>query len=276
MISNNYDTNVYIGQTRRPAETRWKEHVYAVTHGGDSHMYRAMRKHGIENFSFNIIEDIQDSMLDEREIYWIAYYNSYYSGYNLTMGGGGFSYIEESEKIKVRKLWDEGHPFKFICGSVDMSPTSVQKVLLDYSNYTQEESKRRGYQITREHRPVAQYDIDGNFIAIHPLITEAAKMYGVHRENIWNACNYHNRRVAGYMWRYVDKNGNCPEKIEPFRYRGQKSIGLFDKNDGSLVAIYPSVTAVYEATGFDKTNIVAVCRGRKRSCYGFIFKYMEE
>ena len=58
MISNNYDTNVYIGQTRRPAETRWKEHIYAATHGGDSYMYRAMNKHGIENFFFEIIENV--------------------------------------------------------------------------------------------------------------------------------------------------------------------------------------------------------------------------
>lgn len=276
MISNNYDTNVYIGQTRRPAETRWKEHIYAATHGGDSYMYRAMNKHGIENFFFEIIENVQDDKLNEREVYWISHYNSYHSGYNLTMGGGGLSYIEESEKIKVRKLWDDGYPFKFICNNVDISPTSVQKVLLDYGNYTQEESKHRGYQITRTHRPVAQYDNNGNFVELYPLISEAAKKYGIPRENIWDACNYQNRRAAGYMWRYVDDEGNYPKSIKPFKPKSQKTIGIFDKKDGSLIAVYPSVIETCEATGFDKSNIVAVCRGRKKSCYGFIFKYMED
>jgi len=46
-----------------------------------------MRKYGIENFSFEIIEECSKEQLLEREKFWITYYNSYYYGYNCTFGG---------------------------------------------------------------------------------------------------------------------------------------------------------------------------------------------
>jgi hypothetical protein len=48
---------------------------------------RAIRKYGIDNFSFNIIEECKQNQLNERERYWIAYYNTFYDGYNQTLGG---------------------------------------------------------------------------------------------------------------------------------------------------------------------------------------------
>ena len=48
-----------------------------------------MRKYGVENFDFSIIEECEEPYLDEREAYWIKYYNSHNKekGYNLTDGG---------------------------------------------------------------------------------------------------------------------------------------------------------------------------------------------
>lgn len=46
-----------------------------------------MKKYGIDNFSCEEIEEVENKQLDEREKYWIKYYNSYYDGYNSTIGG---------------------------------------------------------------------------------------------------------------------------------------------------------------------------------------------
>ena len=48
---------------------------------------RAFRKYGLDNFIFEVIEECDKNRLNEREIYWINYYNSYYDGYNETLGG---------------------------------------------------------------------------------------------------------------------------------------------------------------------------------------------
>jgi hypothetical protein len=50
-------------------------------------MYKDFKKYGIDNFSFGVLEECTLDKLDEREIYWIKYYNSYNDGYNLTLGG---------------------------------------------------------------------------------------------------------------------------------------------------------------------------------------------
>lgn len=46
-----------------------------------------MNKYGIENFLCETIEEVSNDKLDEREKYWINYYDSYNNGYNSTLGG---------------------------------------------------------------------------------------------------------------------------------------------------------------------------------------------
>ena len=48
-----------------------------------------MNKYGIEHFHIEEIEECDDNIVNEREVYWIKFYNSYHNGYNATYGGEG-------------------------------------------------------------------------------------------------------------------------------------------------------------------------------------------
>lgn len=49
-----------------------------------------MTAYGVDNFSFEIIEECADNQLNERESYWIQQYNCIApNGYNMTSGGEG-------------------------------------------------------------------------------------------------------------------------------------------------------------------------------------------
>ena len=78
-------------------ERRWIEHKNIDNYlnpNNESYyrkLYTAFREDGIENFTFSIIEECAEEELNNREIYWIEYYNSYITGYNMTRGGQGFS-----------------------------------------------------------------------------------------------------------------------------------------------------------------------------------------
>ena len=48
---------------------------------------RILSLKGEDKFDFVILEECEASQLNEREIYWINYYNSYYDGYNCNPGG---------------------------------------------------------------------------------------------------------------------------------------------------------------------------------------------
>lgn len=59
----------------------------------------AINKYGIENFTFEIIEECSEEQLNNRERYWIAYYDTYHNGYNRTVGGEGLSGEEHPRAI---------------------------------------------------------------------------------------------------------------------------------------------------------------------------------
>ena len=58
-----------------------------------------MNKYGIEHFHIELIEKTDNP--EEREIYWINYYNSYHNGYNATLGGDGRKSIDYDEVVRV-------------------------------------------------------------------------------------------------------------------------------------------------------------------------------
>lgn len=92
-VTNNINQHTYIGQSIN-IEQRWKNHLNrAFCETGKEYnktLYRAMRKYGVDNFSFEIIEECLIEQLNEKEIYWIAFYNSFSDGYNETIGGEGY------------------------------------------------------------------------------------------------------------------------------------------------------------------------------------------
>ena len=104
-ITNNINNKCYIGQTIKTPEERWKEHKQHAfgTHANDVNksLYKAMRKYGIENFSFEVLQNNIETyeQLDKAEIYWIDLYNSFVKGYNETFGGQQYHKILPNEEI---------------------------------------------------------------------------------------------------------------------------------------------------------------------------------
>lgn len=89
-IENLINGHKYIGQSNNIVK-RWGAEKRVAFNEADPRYYypisRALRKYGIENFSFEIIEECAEEQLNERERYWVAYYDSFYNGYNQTLGG---------------------------------------------------------------------------------------------------------------------------------------------------------------------------------------------
>ena len=108
-ITNIQNNKVYIGQTIRPIEQRFKRHLNDALHNIlDTHLARAIRKYGKDSF---IIEEIdtaetQDE-LNKKEQYWIRYYNSVEDGYNETDAiskcGGNTYQSKTEEEMEVIK-----------------------------------------------------------------------------------------------------------------------------------------------------------------------------
>lgn len=86
-ITNQINNKSYIGQSI-DIKRRWRDHKSKWVNQ-DYPLQKAFKKYGIENFSFEVLEECKIEELNEKEIYYINKFNSYNNGYNATTGGQG-------------------------------------------------------------------------------------------------------------------------------------------------------------------------------------------
>ncbi len=109
-ITNLINNKIYIGQTTKTIQERWKSHLsYAKT--GQTHFARAIRKYGKENFKIEAIDTSATNQdeLNKLENYYIHKYDAIHKGYNIldavTRGGDSYSgRIKEEMDITKQKL----------------------------------------------------------------------------------------------------------------------------------------------------------------------------
>lgn len=129
VIRNLVNGKVYVGQAKNPA-VRKAGHFYEARKGNKRPLYASIRKHGAENFSFEVLEECADELINERERFWVSHFDSYNleKGYNLTNGGNQCFTVSDqtrqqmSEKAKLRvgplnNRWGKKH-----------SPETLQKM----------------------------------------------------------------------------------------------------------------------------------------------------
>ena len=87
-ITNTINQKQYVGLTRQANPyDRWKKHLNDSKCNSQSPIHRSIRKYGASNFKFRVLEECSDNKVEEREIHYIAKYNTFYEGYNATLGG---------------------------------------------------------------------------------------------------------------------------------------------------------------------------------------------
>lgn len=109
-ITNIQNNKIYIGQTIRPVEQRFHRHINdALNNILDTHFARAIRKYGKDSFIIEIIDTAQtQDELNQKERYWIQYYNSVQEGYNETdaiskCGGNTYQSKTEEEMETIKE-----------------------------------------------------------------------------------------------------------------------------------------------------------------------------
>ena len=79
---------IYVGKST-DIKKRWTEHAktaYGVGTIAHSILHTTIKKDGIENFTFELLEEVPKDKLTEREKYWITFYGSKEYGMNMREG----------------------------------------------------------------------------------------------------------------------------------------------------------------------------------------------
>ena len=84
-ITNIKSQKCYVGQAANIAD-RWKQHIkrgIGAETPTRNKLYPAMLEEGIENFTFEIVEEVDRTLLNDREDYWQNYFHAKDFGYSI-------------------------------------------------------------------------------------------------------------------------------------------------------------------------------------------------
>lgn len=107
-ITNKVNGKSYIGQSVN-IQKRFNAHRSAAFNLNnrlyESPLYRAIRKYGIENFDFEILEECNEEDLNDKEIFYINKYETHSkNGYNQDNGGNQASHYTKLSDELVSKI----------------------------------------------------------------------------------------------------------------------------------------------------------------------------
>lgn len=109
-ITNKINGKIYIGQTVNTLNHRWNQHIRETfSIKKRTYFHNAIAKYGVDAFIVEVIEEVDTvEKMNEREVYWISFYqsNDKRYGYNIDAGGHN-SRRAESTKQKIGETTKE-------------------------------------------------------------------------------------------------------------------------------------------------------------------------
>lgn len=263
---------VYIGQTIQKISYRWDNHLSDAKNSAYScALHNMIRKYGAEHFTVIELEKHSRktkeeliSILNEREIYNIALYDSYHNGLNCNSGGDNReqtgrpvdqydfdgNFIATYDSIQdVRRVLDNPSAIYACCnGKCDCAYGYIWRYRGDsFDKYKMpsESTKKTVLSRVKGGQPIDKYDCLGNKVATYQNVKEAAEMNNIDIHKLVACCS-----GTGYpylnscLYRY-----SCDDFFDkPFYVISPIYIVQLDMDD-NIVEIYTSMKDAVERSG---------------------------
>ena len=283
-ITNVINKKIYIGQSI-DIYTRWATHKSELNNNRhhNSYLQRAWNKYDEGNFSFDILEECKEELLDERECYYIELFNSTNSeyGYNLVSGGSkNRKFTNETlEKMsksqtgrihseETKKKISESHKGKIISQDTILKlRESHKKENLSQETINKMSIAKKGKPLTEEHRKNLSEARKGRVFSdeTRRKMSESSMGHEVSEET------KEKLRKANSGKKMSEES---KEKVRKTRIK--KAVIQFDKNTGTFICEYESISLAEQITGAPGTQISACCKGKRKSVRGFIWRYKSD
>lgn len=232
-ITNIKNNKSYIGQTRATINHRYATHWYSALNENSLKypLYEDMRRLGKENFIIEQIEECPNDQLNDREKYWINYFDTYNNGYNQTKGGAGqykgkiiYCFTLKGRLYKI-------YPDAFTASKDTGINLNIIKSALYCGGLTGggyqwffEESKDLVQNLTEKIDSYGkidvltlQYDLEGNFIKSFNTMKDAEKETGVQTSGISRCISGEMKVSGGYQWKRGFHGEEIPLKISSLK-----------------------------------------------------------
>ena len=103
IIRNLVNNKVYIGQSKS-CTIRWRSHRSELkgNYHSNTYLQASYNKYGLEAFEYSILEPCSSDVIDERERYWIKFYDSTNRDFGYNRESGGHKNKKHSEESKQK------------------------------------------------------------------------------------------------------------------------------------------------------------------------------
>lgn len=212
-IINDINDKVYVGKTFKSLEERFSSHKRDSLKREEEKrpLYNAINKYGSEHFSIELIEDCDENIVNQREIYWIEHYHGYSQGYNATLGGDGKTLYNHNEIVD---LIEDGHTVKEIVELIQCCPETVRNIAKAYNlsiikidSGSVKEMKDRAIKVD-------QFDLKNNYVQTFDSYADGARwlkdnnyvngnLSGV-RAHIGSVCKGDRKTAYKFIWKYAE------------------------------------------------------------------------
>ncbi len=258
-IVNKINGKIYVGQAGNIKE-RWKGHEYKAFNkkekGYSSAIHAAFRKYGIQNFSFEVIEECLPEELDIREAYWIKELDTKAPrGYNLTAGGQHIkkkfsrSIIDNEENEKICIIKERKPLYCSICGKPITRNSESGKCSSCW---------QLKVFITKEELEGKIKEYEGNF-------SEVGRFYGISDNAIRKKCRKYG--IPSHASDYKEKEIKEKKQIK-------KSVFQIDSKTNEIIRKFESISEAAKFLGVSKgSHITEVCKGKGQTAYGYKWAY---
>lgn len=248
-------------------------------------LQRAVDKHGIGRFEFEIIEPdiptVGEALLLEMD--YIKFFDSIENGYNMTIGGEGIrGHFSE-------KHWNRIEIYQYdVYGElVNVFPTIRDASKFVFPSLKYERIQFRGKEIfhTKNYEiftrrkfdkgelcQIHQYDLEGVYLKSFFKVQNAASEISGNIGNLQRAIR-NEGTYKGYQWRNIYFDRIEPKKIhskETTRRTQGKTVCQFDLTDGSIIKQYDVLSDAIREYGW---SIAPCVRGKTKTAYGYGWRY---
>ena len=132
-ITNKVNGKSYIGQTIQNVKERFYQHCATKCSQAILNMviHKAINKYGKSNFTIEVIEEVESTNLNDREKYWIRYYDSYNNGYNSTEGGqDGIKLFKNLDTESIVREYKSGKSLREIGRLFNVDKQTIKDLLV--------------------------------------------------------------------------------------------------------------------------------------------------
>ena len=132
-ITNKVNGKSYIGQTIQNVKERFYQHCATKCSQAILNMviHKAITKYGKSNFTIEVIEEVESANLNDRERYWIRYYDSYNNSYNSTEGGqDGIKLFKNLDTESIVREYKSGKSLREIGRLFNVDKQTIKDLLV--------------------------------------------------------------------------------------------------------------------------------------------------